>query len=221
MTRLNALQRIGTAALVLGVVAASSRQKCDARPAPQNQNQQSQSQQSQQATPAPAVAPATQTWQERRVDAPTDSKGRKLWNNNDVIALRTPADIYILEKEAREAAEAEAAAKEAALQAAAKSALPSAPAMQLPATQEDTEKALKDKQADLEEESAAVEKLKSEVPDMPAEQQPDKQKEMDRLSADIEGLKRDIKLLQDHLQTFTPKPETQNPLPAAPPSPNL
>lgn len=150
-----------------------------------------------------------------------DAKKRKVWTNEDLVALRTPADIYILEKEAREAAEAEAAEKEAAQREAAKAEASASPEAKLPATQEETEKLITNKQGDLDEETAALAKLKTELPDTPAEQQPDKQKEIDRLSADTEALQRDLKILQEHLKTFAPKPEEQtSPPPTGPPQSN-
>ena len=57
--------------------------------------------------------------------------------------LRTPADNYQVEKEAKEAAEAEAAAKEAAHKAAGKSEKEPPLDIKLPATLEETEKMLK------------------------------------------------------------------------------
>lgn len=151
----------------------------------------------------------------------TDVKKRKVWTNEDLVALRTPADIYVLEKEAREAAEAEAAEKEAAQREAAKAEASASPEAKLPATQEETEKLISNKQGDLDEETTALAKLKTELPDTPAEQQPDKQKEIDRLSADTEALQRDLKILREHLKTFAPKSEEQtSPPPAGPPQIN-
>jgi hypothetical protein len=134
-----------------------------------------------------------------------------------LVALRTPADIYLLEKEALEAAEAAAAAaKEAADREAATSGQEQAPGIKLPQTQEETEKMLKDTQANMQEESLALESLKNELPNTPTEQQAEKQKEIDRVTASLEKLKRDAQALEDHLKTFGEKPSTENP--PAPPS---
>lgn len=171
--------------------------------------------------PPPASSQQTAPSSQPAAAGQPDAKKRKVWTNEDLVALRTPADIYILEKEAREAAEAEAAEKEAALREAAKAEASAAPEAKLPATQEETETLISNKQGDLDEETAALAKLKTELPNTPAEQQPDKQKEIDRLSADTEALQRDLKALQEHLKTFAPKSEEQtSPPPAAPPQIN-
>jgi hypothetical protein len=176
---------------------------------------------------SPPPANSTQTSPSpRQPGAPPDSAGpkkHKVWTNEDLVALRTPADIYILEKEAREAAEAEAAEKaaaekEAAAKAAANPANQTGSDVELPATQEETEKKIKETEADLQNDTATVAKLQGELPDTPADQQPDKQKKIDHLNADMEVLQRDLKALQEHLKTFAPKPEEQtSPTPAGPP----
>lgn len=179
------------------------------------------SQEAAQQPPLPASSQQTAPSSQPAAAGQPDAKKRKVWTNEDLVALRTPADIYILEKEAREAAEAEAAEKEAAQREAAKAEASTAPEAKLPATQEETEKLISNKQGDLDEETAALAKLKTELPDTPAEQQPDKQKEIDRLSADTEALQRDLKALQEHLKKFAPKPEEQaSPPPAGPPQSN-
>jgi len=211
MNRRVELPKTGLAAIALGVVIillppeyrAFGIQEAAQQPPPPASSQQT----------APSSQPAAA--------GQPDAKKRKVWTNEDLVALRTPADIYILEKEAREAAEAEAAEKEAAQREAAKAEASTAPEAKLPATQEETEKLISNKQGDLDEETAALAKLKTELPDTPAEQQPDKQKEIDRLSADTEALQRDLKALQEHLKKFAPKPEEQaSPPPAGPPQSN-
>lgn len=211
MNRRMELPKTGLAAIALGVVIillppeyrAFGIQEAAQQPPPPASSQQT----------APSSQPAA--------EGQPDAKKRKVWTNEDLVALRTPADIYILEKESREAAEAEAAEKEAAQREAAKAEASTATEAKLPATQEATEKLLSNKQGDLDEETAALAKLKTELPGTPAEQQPDKQKEIDRLSADTEALQRDLKALQEHLKTFAPKPEEQtSPPPAGPPQSN-
>ena len=145
-------------------------------------------------------------------------KRRKVWTNDEVVSLRTPADDYQVEKEAKEAADAKAAAKEAAIRAALKSEKEPPPDIKLPATPEETEKMLKDTQDDIQEEMVILDKLRKELLDAPTEQQVDKQNEIDRLTASLRPLRRDAKALQDHLQTLRGKSQAENlpPPPAAP-----
>src|SRR6476646_8903914 len=70
--------------------------------------------QSQQPPPQQNPQPSSQQPTATAQQAP---KQRKIWTNEDLILLRTPADIYLLEKEAREAAEAEAEAAKIAAEA--------------------------------------------------------------------------------------------------------
>ncbi len=132
--------------------------------------------------------------------------------------LRTPADDYEAEKEAKGAAEADAAAKEAARKAAAKPEKEPPLDIKLPATPEETKKMLKSELDDIQEETVVINKLQKEQLDVPAGQQVEKQKEIDRLNASLETLRRNVKALQDHLQTFPEKPQGENP-PAAPQPP--
>jgi hypothetical protein len=187
--------------------------KCDASPAQQQEQQQSQSQQS--PPPAQNSQPASQ--QTPPPDQPA-AKQKKVWTEEDVILLRTPADNYQVEKEARGAAEAEAAAEEAARKAAAKPGKETPLDIKLPATSEETEKMLKSAQDDIQEETDVLDKLQKELLDAPAEQKAEKQKEIDRITASLETLRKDVKALQDHLQTFPVKPQGENP-PAAPQPP--
>ncbi|MGA2095577.1 MAG: hypothetical protein ABSH39_04705 [Candidatus Acidiferrum sp.] len=186
------------------------------------QTDQSQSQ-SQPPPPPPAAAPAPpQDSQPSATPAPTTEqptvKKKKVWTNDEVITLRTPADQYQVDKEAKEAAEAAAAAKEAAIRAAAKSEQQPPLDFKLPDTAEETEKMLKDTQDDMLEVTVVRDKMVKELPDFPEEQQPAKQKEIDRLTETLVTLRRNSRALQDHLQTFKPKPETVNPPAAQPPA---
>lgn len=184
-----------------------------AQPHESQQTQSSPPASSAQNPPSPQQAPATSD--------DGGAKKRKVWTNEDLIALRTPADIYILEQEAREAAEAEAAEKAAEKETAAKaSANPANQAgseVQLPGTKEETEKRVKDTETDLEDDNATIAKLKGELADAPTEQKAEKQKQIDHLTTDIEVLQRDLQALQEHLKTFAPKPDEQAPPSAAPP----
>jgi hypothetical protein len=209
-------QKLGVSSLVLFAAFFSSQMNCNASPAPHQEQQQSQSQQPPPPPPSPTPPPSSQPASD---PAPPIGalpvKRRKVWTNDEVVVLRTPADSYQVEKEA---AEAEAAAKEAAHKAALKSGKEPALDIKLPDTPEETEKMLKDTQMDAQEEIEALDKLHKELLDTPAEQQAEKQKEINRLTASLETLRRDVKALQDHLLTFHEKSQGENP-PAAPQPP--
>jgi hypothetical protein len=207
-------QKVGITTFSLAASMLLFNSRCDAFAPQQAEQQQSQSQQ--QSTPPP-TRQKPQSTTAPSASPQTNAKGHRIWTNEDLVALRTPADIYLLEKEALEAAEAAAAAaKEAADREAATSGQEQAPGIKLPQTQEETEKMLKDTQANMQEESLALESLKNELPNTPTEQQAEKQKEIDRVTASLEKLKRDAQALEDHLKTFGEKPSTENP--PAPPS---
>ena len=209
------LPKLGVSVLALYAAVLFAQMKCAASPVWQQERQQSQSEQQ----PPPPRTAQLASPQAPPADQPT-AKQRKVWTNDDLILLRTPADIYLLEKEAKEAAEAEAASKDAALKAAAMSGNEPALDIKLPDTPEETEKMLKSSQADLQEETDVLGKLRKEVLDTPEEQQPEKQKQIDHLAGNLETLQRDVKALQEHLQTLREKSQSENPPAPAPPPPN-
>src|SRR5690348_12718535 len=101
--KLNVLYlRVG-AVLIFSLFSTSApaRQPQEAQPS-QTQQQGSQSPQSPQTLPQAAN--------------PSGLKPRKIWTNDDVVALRTPADIYMAMEEAQQAADSKAAAQTAELE---------------------------------------------------------------------------------------------------------
>jgi hypothetical protein len=216
MNRHKPFQKLRISFLGLGAALLSSPLNCDASPLPQQESQQSQSQQQ---PPPPPQNPQPASQQTPPPDQPA-AKQHKVWTNDEVVLLRTPAETYQVEKEAKEAAEAESAAKEAAIRAALKSEKQPPLNIRLPATPEETEKMLKSTQGDVQEEAFVLDKLKKEILDAPTEQQAEKQKEIDRLAASLETLRRDEKALEEHLETLRGKSQGTNP-PAAPQPPSL
>jgi len=216
MNRHKPFRKLQISFLGLGAVLLSSPWNWDASPLPQQESQQARSQQE---PPPPPQNSRPASQQTPPPDQP-GAKKHKVWTNDDLVLLRTPADTYQLEKEAKEAAEAESAAKEAAISAAIKSEKQPPLNIQLPATPEETEKMLKSTQGDIQEEAFVLDKLKKELLDAPTEQQAEKQKEIDRLTASLEILRRDEKALQEHLETLRGKSQGTNP-PAAPQPPSL
>jgi hypothetical protein len=214
-------RKLGVSSLVLGVALLSGQWECDAFAAPQQEQQQSQSQQ-----PPPPPSPTVPLSSQPAVSDPKPPIGelpvkrRKVWTNDEVVVLRTPADDYQVEKEAKGAAEADAATKEAARKAAAKPEKEPPLDIKLPATPEETQKMLKSTQDDIQEETIILNKLLKDLLDAPPEEQAEKQKEINRLTASLETLRRNVKALQDHLQSFSEKPQGETP-PAAPQPPTV
>jgi len=209
-------QKAGVLSLALGAAFLLAQMKCDAARAQQQEQQQSQQ-------PPPPPPPPTPSAQPASEPAPLIDqlpiKRRKVWTNDEVVSLRTPADNYRAEKEAKQAAAAEAAAKEAAIRAAVKFEKLPPLDIKLPATREETEKMVKDTQSDILEEASVLAKLQKELVAAPTEQQAQKQTEIDRLAAVLETSQRDLKALQDHLRTFREKPAEENPpAPSQPPT---
>jgi hypothetical protein len=203
------LQKVGVMFLALGPGLFFSRLECIASPKLRLQEQQ-------QPPPPPAAQnsqPASQ--QTSPSDAPA-AKQKKVWTEEDVISLRTPADNYQAEKEAKASADAQAAAKETAIRTAVKSGTPPPLDFKLPATPEETEKRLKDTQEDIELETNVLAKLRKELTDGSAEEQAQKKKEIDRLDVLLEASQRELIALQQHLKTLREKPQGENP-PATPP----
>jgi hypothetical protein len=216
-------EKLGGLSLALSAVLFLAEMKCQATLARQQGEQQSQSQQPPPPPPPPSPTPPPSS-QPASEQAPLIEqlplKRRKVWTNDDVVTLRSPADNYVAEKEAQEAADAQAAAKEAAIRAAIKSEKPEPRDIKLPATPEETEKILKSAQDDIQEETVVLDKLHKELLDAPKEQREGKQKEIDHLTASIEVLRREAQALQDHLQTLRRNVPEKNP-PASPEPPSL
>jgi hypothetical protein len=184
--------------------------------AQQGQEQQNQSQ-TQQQTPPPATDSGALAEQPANPDpAP---KKKKVWTNDDVVSLRTPADNYQLEQEQNAAAEAAATAKQAATRTAGKSEKQATLDTKLPDSIDETESMIKDTEDDIAGGTAILEKMRKEIESAPVAQQGEKQKQIDRLSASIESSRRNLKVLQDHLEALKHKPAPENP--PAPPSPEF
>jgi hypothetical protein len=209
------LQKLSVFFLALGAALFLAQLKCDASPSGGQEQQQSQQPP---APPSPTPPPSSRPASE---PAPPVGelpvKRRKVWTNDDVVDIRTPADNYEMEIEAKKATDAKAAAKETAIRAAIKSEKQPPLDIKLPATLEQTDKMITDTQSDIQEETVILDKLHQELDDAPAEEKPQKQKEIDHLNGLLETSQRDLRALQDHLKTLRGKSEEENP--PAPPQP--
>lgn len=226
MTSHRSLLQFGASSLTLVAVLFLPQMKCCAFAACQQEQQQSQPQQPPPSPTSSAQNPQPASQQTADPDQPS-AKGHKVWTNDDVVLIRTPADNYQMELEAKKAADAKAAAKEAALRATLKSEKQPPLDIKLPATAEETEQMIKNTESDVQEETVIFDKMQKELLDTPAEQQAKKQKEIDHLNGLIETSQRDLKALQDHLQALRAKSQKENspaapePPPAPPTPPNL
>lgn len=224
MDAASTLRRQSRFALVFVALFLLSEAACVALPQQQDQQQsqtQSQSESQSQQQPPAAATPAPNPAAPNNSSQPSGPavKKHKVWTNDDAIEGRTPADNYQFEKEAKEAADRAAAAKEAAAKAAAKSEKEPALDVKLPATEEETEKMLRDTQGQIDEETKLRDKLQNEYTNTSLDQQPQKQQEIDRASRIIASSQRDLKVLQDHLQALREKSQREN-APAPPPPPS-
>lgn len=179
-------------------------------------SQSAQTQGSAQTDPSPT---ASQTKDADEIGA-LPIKRRKVWTNDEVVGLRSPADSYRVQKEAQAAAEQRAAVQAATEVKLAKedaAAKQADRAVKLPTTLAETQKLVKDKEDQVNDEQAALERLIKEMPDAPEDQKPVMQKEIDRLTADVPRVRRELQLFQDYLEKLIRA--QLNEAPAAPPPP--
>ncbi len=174
---------------------------------------QHQEQQSSQSQPQPTSQPPSQ--QSLQPQQPT-LKPKKVWSNEDVILLRTPADDYQAEKEAQAVAEAQAAVKEAAQARLIKEA---GLTIKLPATAEETRLMIKTKEGEISEEQSGIERMNSELPATPADQKAAVQKEIDRVTAELGKDRVELEVLRNHFEKLNKMPTNQSsPVLPSPPS---
>jgi len=208
MSRLMHRRILGMASLALGAFLLVAPSWFPVSAAPLDEQQQS----SQQPPPPPQNSePASQ--QAPLPDAPV-GKQRKVWSNDDVILLRTPADNYLVEKEAREAAEAAARTKSTAQPKAGKE---TPLEIKLPTSIAETLLLLKNKEQDISDDQAALVSLNTELANLSDEPKKAKQKEIGIVAAELDRSRNELKALQEHLVELRKLPASEST--AAPPSP--
>jgi len=201
------LRWLGTSAFVAGLLNLPA---SAARPALAGQvSAQQQGSQAQQSLPA---QPGAQAQTNAQPPGP-DPKTKKVWTNDNIVSLRTPADIYQVEKESQEAAAAQAAAE-----AEAKKGNEPGPTIALPATAEDTQKLIQLKESQIEDEQTALERLIKDLPNTPEDKKAAMEKEIDRVASDLPVVRNELKMLHDHLDALAKAPLNEpTASPAAPP----
>lgn len=145
-----------------------------------------------------------------------EAKQKKVWTNDDVVSLRTPADVYLADKEAQAAAAAVVAAKE---NSGPKVVDGARHGEKLPATAEETRKLIEAKENQISDDQEALDRYTAELPNEPADRRDKMRSEIERITGDLPNARSELKVLQDHLLQLkkTPVIETTA-APLAPPA---
>jgi hypothetical protein len=213
------LRRIDILFLTAGVAVFSAALSQPAYAGRPQEQQSSQSQQQPQPPPSLAPAPSAQPASDpaQQIGA-LPVKRRKVWTNDDVEVLRTPADMYRAEKEAQEAADAEAASKKAEL---AKQIKEASLTIKLPSTTEETQQLIKEKEERIRDSQERLDRLNHALAEAPEPQKAATQRMIQGFIAEMEKDQLELKVLQDHLQNLakTTPSEPPAPPPTEPPAP--
>ena len=177
--------------------------------------QEQQSSQSQ-----PPASQAQQNPQPAPPPDPSTPKPKKVWTNDDVVSLRSPADNYQAEKEAQRAAGAEAAGKKAEL---AKQIKEAGLTVKLPSTREETQGLIKAKEEQIRDIQDGLSRLSHDLPNAPPEQQAKIQKQIEAFTVDSQKAQLELKVLQGHLDSLGQAARSEPPSaplsPSDPPNP--
>jgi hypothetical protein len=178
--------------------------------------QEPQRSQSQQSPPAPPPQNAQPSSPEIAPPEQPVSKKHKVWTNDDVVSLRSPADTYLAEREEQEAADAEAAAKKEAL---AKQIKEAGLTLNLPSTSEETQRLIRGKQDQIRDFQDAMDRLSKDLPDASPERKPEIRKEIETFKGYVQKAQLELKVLQDHLQNLPKTAPSESPsAPSSPPA---
>jgi hypothetical protein len=155
------------------------------------QEQQTSPAQQQASQPQQNPQPAPQ------IQDPSAPKPKKVWSNDDVVSLRTPADIYQAEREAQQAADAEAAAKKSEL---AKHGKDDGLTIKFPSTPGETEALIKDKEERIKDLRARLDRSNQDLPEAEGSKKAAIQLQIEALSSDLTKTQLEIKALRNHLE---------------------
>jgi len=212
MSRLTLCRRLGMALLTLGALLLLAPSRFVVSAASLQEQQQSQ-----QPPPPPPPTPVQSSQPASQEPSPSDPnapKKRKVWTNDDVVLLRTPADNYQVEQEAKKAAEGEAAAKPTTKPKATGAATSE---IKLPTSIEETQLLIKNKEQDITDDQASLASLNAEMANTPDEQKKAKQKEIEIVAAELDRARNELKTLQDHLADLQKPPVSDSTAPPPPP----
>ncbi len=148
------------------------------------------------------------------------AKARKVWSNDDLTSLRSPADVYLRKKEAQD----EAAAKQAAASqqpAAAKPVSPSrAPLLSNPKTVEDADRMIAWEKRDIDAQQEFVDRLRKQLEEAPPEDKERLQKLIQERIQVVADTRKEMEGLVAQKKGLEKKPapgKTTNPPPQPPP----
>jgi len=216
MSRLMFCRKLGMCSLALGALLLVASSSLVVFAAPLTEQHQSQPPPPPPPPPTPSQNPQSSAPQASAPDPPV-AKQRKIWTNDDVVQLRTPADNYLAEKEAREAAKAEAAAQSVAHPKAGGEAPAETP---LPTSPEETQLLIKNKEQDISDDQAALTTLNQELANVPEVQKKAKQKQIEIVAAELDRARHELKTLQDHLVALRIQPASESAVAPQPPPPH-
>jgi hypothetical protein len=166
-------------------------------------------QESQPQPPPPAAAqepPTPIAAQESRLPVTIHDPAnfKKVWTNDELESSRSPVDQYLLDKEASEAAAAAQAVADAIASERAVAGI------KLPATVQETRRAIHETTQDINDQNDALDRLNKEFDSAPAEQKAGIQREIDRHTNGVQTSQQELKALQDHLKELINKPSGAN-----------
>jgi hypothetical protein len=208
---------VGAALLLVSLAQSAHAARQQEQQSSQSQQQSSQAQQQSSQAQQQASEPQKNPQSSGPPQDDSRPKTKKVWTNDDMPSLRSPADIYLAEKEAQEAADAEEAAKKAEL---AKQIKEVGLSMTLPSTPVETERLIQAKENRIRVFQNSLDRLNSGLPDAPVDRKAAMQEQIEQSTSDLQKAQLELKVLQDHLQNL-PKTAASEPLAGspAPPSP--
>jgi hypothetical protein len=167
----------------------------------QSQQQASQPQQDSPAPPKPEAEPGP--------------KPKKVWTNDDVVSLRTPADVFLAEKEEQEAANAKVSAKKADF---AKQVKEAGLTVELPSTAEETQRLIKVREDQAGDLQKRLDQLNHDLSGGDELQRATIQQHIETVTLGLRKVQLEVKVLHAHLEDLA-KTAPAEPSPAPPPSP--
>jgi chromosome segregation ATPase len=168
--------------------------------------------------------PASQTPTSAKQESkPAPQKPRKIWTDDDITSLRSPAEIYTAQKEAQAVEAARLAKQQAAAEkqaAAAKPAKPAgpSPALSNPKDLDAADKMIAWEDRDIEALQESIDSLRKQIDEAPAEDKERLQKLLDQNIQMLEETRKERQALVDKKKEFEkPAPAANSATPAPPP----
>jgi HSP90 family molecular chaperone len=130
----------------------------------------------------------------------------KVWTNDDLIALRTPTDTYVIEHEAESPAILEKAKPSIESSKPNDRPVLATPAtIHLPETAEETQRMIDQELRDINAEEASFSQLQQRMDAARGQERETIQRQIERLKGNLEAGRQELKVLQDHLDMLKKK----------------